>query len=382
MAMTLDQLSNVVHQFFQDKLPGAGGATPGSVLLVLDGLGIPLTASEFGVGGSDAQQQLLSHQRASQLADQLPAVNALKAGWYVKQQGSRLSRWYHSIVTQSVCTSASDQDKATFEARKAAAGEELDLNALPEVAGVTPGGPTVDPTGVADTLYATGMAPPSWYQPGADVWETHRITGKDTPGSASPSPLPVPQLDMHVAVDPAALNPTIAAADAAPTFKTMPLGAADAVAAAGSPKMVGLLTTPPGLAALIGPVGPPPKPPGFSVTFDYCIVTFDRPWWDEVFVSTGNWSVPGFARAQIASGDGGNPAAAVSLITTGMVVIRNLAITAAWTDSDRQMLETNAASLGPFSTLDASFNDQTLSRQGMQAIAWICQVPPPLPPAQ
>jgi hypothetical protein len=376
MAMTLDQLSNVMHQFFQDKLPGAGGATPGSVLVVLDGLGIPLTAGEFGVGGSDAQQQLFSHQRASQLADQLPAVNALKAGWYVKQQGSRLSRWYRSVVTQSVCTSAADQDKAAFEARKAAASEELDLNALPEVAGVTPAGPTVDPTGVADTLYATGMAPPNWYQPGADVWETHRITGKDTAPAVTGNPLPVPELDMHVALDPAAVNPTIAG-PAAPGFTTMPLGAVT-----GSESMVALLPTPPGLGALIGPVGPPPKPPGFSVTFDYCIVSFDRPWWDEVFVSTGNWSVPGIGRAQIASGDGGNPAAAVSLITTGMVVIRNLAITAAWTDSDRQMLATDAASLGPFSTLDASFNDQTLTRKGMQAIAWICQVPPALPPAQ
>jgi hypothetical protein len=53
----------------------------------------------------------------------------------------------------------------------------------------------------------------------------------------------------------------------------------------------------------------------------------------------------------------------------------------AWTDGDQQRLASGAISLGPFSVADASLNGQTLTRPGMQTTAWICQVPPMLPPA-
>jgi len=421
MPVTLDQLAATLHQFFQDKLPGQVGDTAGSALLVFDPFGMPLAAEDFGVGGTDSQQQLLAHQRAGHLADQLPAANGLSNGWYLAQTGSRLSRWYHTLVSESSCTSTSDQDKTAFEARKAAALQELDLNAMIEVAGATSTGTTVDPTGVHDSFYATGMTPTSWYRPDADCWETHHIDGTEAPPSSDPSPLPMP--GFHLRVDSPPPSPASPESDSLPDGFFMPqladdnsqfivatwgkhvgdpVTAGEPIVDVESGKVTAELQSPAtgtlleitaqegdavpvgALLALIGAGQPSPSPAtdGFDVTFDYCLVTFDRPWWDEVFIATPTWSVPGFTAGQIASGDARAPALAIPAITTGMIVIRNLQIAATWTDSDQQRLTSGAVSLGPFSVTGATFNGQTLNRQGMQATAWICQVPPVLPPTQ
>lgn len=418
MSVTVDQLATAVHQFFMAKLPGPVGDTPGSALLVFDTFGASLSPADFGVGAMPAQQQLIAHQRAAQLADQLPAANGMTNGWYQPQTGSRLSRWYHTVVGESVCTSTSVQDIATFEKRKAAALERLDLNELVEVGGTTAAGGSVDPTGVQATYYATSMAPSDWLQPQAVGWETHHITAQDS-ATTPAGPLPVPEIHLRTA---APSENTPAAGDGpSHTAFTMPpiadsntpaivtswlkkLGdevrVGDPIVEVATDKLDTELQSPAtgtvlDIAAKEGDVVPtgallaligsghrvsPPTTTGFDVTFDYCVVTFDRPWWDPLFLSTANWSVAGFTKGQIASGSVASPALAVPAITTGMVVVRNLTIAANWTDRDQQALSDGAVSLGPFSTVGAAFDGQTLSRPGMQALAWICQVPPAIPP--
>jgi 2-oxoglutarate dehydrogenase E2 component (dihydrolipoamide succinyltransferase) len=122
------------------------------------------------------------------------------------------------------------------------------------------------------------------------------------------------------------------------------------------------------------------KTEGFTVTFDYTIVTFERPWWDEVFLAVPGWRVPGFTPGQLATGAVARTASQfITLITCGMVVIRNLEIRAAWEGSDLESAP-SAASLGPFCIAGAEWNEQALRRPGLQAIAWLCQVPPVIPP--
>jgi 2-oxoglutarate dehydrogenase E2 component (dihydrolipoamide succinyltransferase) len=130
-------------------------------------------------------------------------------------------------------------------------------------------------------------------------------------------------------------------------------------------------------------VGAAPRPPeGFTVEFEYTVVSFGRPWWDEVFLAAGNWMVPGFRRGEIASGSVPQVAAsAITVITTGMVVVRNLHITSHWDAGERDQLASGALNLGPFSLTGADVDGETLSRPGAQAMGWICQVPPVLPPA-
>lgn len=503
MSVTLDQLSAAVLSFFTSKLSGATGDAPGNVMLVFDGFGSPLPPQEFGVGGTDSQQQLLAHQRAAQLADQLPAANGLGHGWYLPRAGSRLSFWYQALVSGSSCTSADEQATAAFEARKASALKKLDQNELAEIAGTTGAGGTVDPTGVSDTHYATGMSPVGWFLPGADGWEAFRIDGTN-PAPPVPSPVPVPSFGAQVLV-PAPelpgpgrvpgqvtffcdLGDTVAKGDllARQTFLTQVAAqshdetgddiqvdvvspaagvvlerAAESAAVQPGDQIAGIggqrppaataernavlmpAVNSPGFFASVqewhkavgdeiaagetlvdikflapitddefnfpvpspvagmlleidqqsgagvdanvqlAVVGAPPRPPaGFTVEFEYTIVSFGRPWWDEVFLAAGNWMVPGFRRGEIASGSVPQVAAtAITLITTGIVVVRNLTITSHWDDDERDQLASGALNLGPFTLAGADVNGETLSRPGAQAMAWICQVPPVLPPA-
>lgn len=119
----------------------------------------------------------------------------------------------------------------------------------------------------------------------------------------------------------------------------------------------------------------------FSVRFDYCLVRFDRPWWDEAFLARRDWQVPGYDAHQLSSGSATEPRDPLTLITVGMLVVRNLKVTAEWSDNDIDALP-RSTSLGPFCIAAAEFDSSTgtLTRDGHQAIAWLCQVPPPLPP--
>ena len=500
MPITIDELSAAIHGFFAQKIGGAGGDTPGSIVVVFDGLGTTLSAKEFGVGGSTGQQQLLAHQRAAQLADQLPGATSLSKGWYLPRTGARLSQWYKAALTASVAGFGTDEAKQAFERLKAGALERLDLNQLVLVGGATPGGPGVNPTGVVDDIFATSMAPPDWFLPEADSWQQCSFDGSQ-PASPTPTPVPVPVFDAQVLVtmpDEPGLHPgpvsffrqageavsegdplasvhyfsdehpdqmvgntllapasgtlleastadgdTVQAGDqlavigvrrraaerSAQNVVNMPnivkpsftssvnewhKAVGDAVAV--DEPLVGIrffntttdevliseITSPvPGVLIEIDKVvgeaveagtqlaivadklpGETSTPTGYSVGFDYCIVNFDRPWWDEVFLTSPDWSMPGFQRGQIASGSAANTAStAITLITVGMVVLRNLKITASWTDEERDQLTSGALNLGPFSLTGADVNNQTLTRAGMQTLAWICQVPPILPPS-
>jgi 2-oxoglutarate dehydrogenase E2 component (dihydrolipoamide succinyltransferase) len=137
-----------------------------------------------------------------------------------------------------------------------------------------------------------------------------------------------------------------------------------------------------GLAAVVDATAPKPATSeGFGVHFEYCLVHLDRPWWDEVFLSRRDWRVPGYQAGQISSGTTSGAADIVSLITTGMVVIRNLTITATWSEADLAALP-HSTSLGPFCIAAGDFDKTsgTLTRKGLQVIAWLVQVPPVLPP--
>ncbi|NUL02537.1 hypothetical protein HRW07_04605 [Streptomyces lunaelactis] len=499
MAVTLDQLSAGVHSFFTRKLSGAVGDSPGHVLLVLDGFGSPLPPGEFGAGATESQQQLLAHQRAAQLADQLPAANGLTNGWYLPRASSRLSFWYKALLDGSVCTSGTAQAIAAFESRKASALKRLEENELLEIAGATDAGGTIHPTGVSATNFATGMSPTNWFLPDADSWETHRIDGTE-PVPPAPSPIPVPNFDAQVLVpmpehpDPSDqfvqgrvqffrdAGDTVSAGDPFANQLFHPLDVesgrgvnvdilapatgvvlervsnADHLEAGDQIATIGVRETPvvtsernavvmpnidkPGFFAkvhewhkgvgddvtagerlvdirfeapitddefdfvvqspvsgtmleinqpageLVAPdmqlavVGAAPRPPeGFTVEFEYTIVNFSRPWWDEVFLSASNWMVPGFGRGRASSGSIPNVAAsAITLITSGMVVVRNLHITSNWDDDERDQLASGALNLGPFSLTGADVDGETLARPGAQAMGWICQVPPVLPP--
>jgi 2-oxoglutarate dehydrogenase E2 component (dihydrolipoamide succinyltransferase) len=124
-----------------------------------------------------------------------------------------------------------------------------------------------------------------------------------------------------------------------------------------------------------------PSSDGFSTSFEYCVVTIARPWVSSAFLSQSGWHVPGAAAASWALGKYDVAKQRFGYLPAKMVVVRNLKITARWSQEDLSRIEARAAALGPFLLLAHQFNSGTLSVPGMQILAWLCQVMPVLPPA-
>jgi nucleoid-associated protein YgaU len=112
-----------------------------------------------------------------------------------------------------------------------------------------------------------------------------------------------------------------------------------------------------------------------SISFDYCLVNIQRPWWMDAFINSGTWYVPGVPGGRVTSGD--RPGT-IAWLPVGFVAIRNLPISAQWSAEDSANLGM-ATDFGPFQ-VEAS-GGQTLAHPGLQVVAWLLQRLPALPPA-
>jgi hypothetical protein len=119
----------------------------------------------------------------------------------------------------------------------------------------------------------------------------------------------------------------------------------------------------------------------FGITVDICLVNLQRPWLSDAFLNVRGWFVPGFEKGEFSNGDEQEDGP-FAILPTACILVRNLQITATWSDADRAVIE-QAANLGTFSLFGRSFdrNTATLSVPGMQSIAWVCEPMPLLPPA-
>jgi hypothetical protein len=118
-----------------------------------------------------------------------------------------------------------------------------------------------------------------------------------------------------------------------------------------------------------------------DIRFDHCVVTLNRPWFPDTMLLMRNWYLPGYSQGEICNGTGAHDPGILPVVTTGFVAIRNLSITANWSQQDLSAIQ-SSASLGPFSLIGRSFNTTTgtLSCSGMQVIGWFCSALPVLPP--
>lgn len=425
MAGTLQEVAGALDAFFRSKVPSVGAGSVGDVVLVFDALGAPFNPAEFGFGLESGQEAVFASQRAAQIADALPAANLLQAGSWLARGSSRLSRFYRAVVEESRSMATTESARMAFEARKAAALRSLDLNRLLDLA--MPGAGTV-PVGVTDAHYATGMSPSGWFHPDSDSWSHFsQAEQAPTPPPSVPPFIPLPEFVWHIPPrdpDPpveewlgkAAMlaNLTTPVEPVQPVQPVDPdlgvdLGSVDAglalvradtgqrifkVTEGGRFRRINpmrflarnvttkahLLFVEDRTEVLAASEPRPVQSEGFSVSFDYCIVSFDRPWWDELFLAANGWEMPGFSTGELASGSAASPASLITLVTNGMIVIRNLVIRANWQGAELASVRA-ASSLGPFCIAGATFNELELLRPGLQTIAWLCQVPPMLPPA-
>jgi 2-oxoglutarate dehydrogenase E2 component (dihydrolipoamide succinyltransferase) len=75
------------------------------------------------------------------------------------------------------------------------------------------------------------------------------------------------------------------------------------------------------------------------------------------------------------------PGQIVPAIPTGFIVVKDVLIKANWSDADAAHAS-SAASFGPFINIESHFDtgSGTYVIKGMQILAWLCEVPPFLPP--
>lgn len=463
MPTTIDDLASSLQQYFASKFPLGGDGGPGSLLLIFDPLGFPLSTREFlGPDGGGPVGDLLAHQRAAELADQLPAASSLLGGTYLPRGGSKLSRWYRGVVDGSNGPPADVEERATFDAAKVSAQRALSNNELVLVS--SPDGST-RPAGTDDMYYATSMVPVDWFADESDVWQVYKVDAGDNPPPQSDPPwyapkppiwyrkprvldndpfpghdhLPIyapthPELTDYIRIATEAELQTEIAREGhlhAPPWtpdlarpatigssrlsrhhlQVQPLSSAvsgigsrllttisadspvDAVAPDNEPvvnpnvlhrwnpsfaRVAGNEVSASG-AVLASTTSARPSSSKFSVQFDYCLVRFDRPWWDDMFLSRRDWQLSGYGAGELSSGKAGQPRDPLTMVTVGMLVVKKLAISANWTDADLAMLP-RSTSLGPFCIAASTFNSGSLTRAGHQVIAWMCQVPPSLPP--
>jgi hypothetical protein len=119
----------------------------------------------------------------------------------------------------------------------------------------------------------------------------------------------------------------------------------------------------------------------FSLSFDYCVVQCDRPWLSSSFLTNTNWFVPGYAAGAIAAGRKDDGAAPATFLPLGFIVAKRLNISGNWSASDTEAIS-KGTSFGPFSIMSrsAQSTSDTIVCDGMQIVAWFCQMLPALPP--
>jgi hypothetical protein len=126
---------------------------------------------------------------------------------------------------------------------------------------------------------------------------------------------------------------------------------------------------------------PSPETSGFSISFKFCRVNIDRKWFKLALLSTRNWYMYGTSANEYSTGTVTNNPGIFPLLPLSFIVISDLKITANWSKDDRVNLE-KAISFGPFDVRNGTINQDTLEVKGLQIIAWISKLMPPLPPTQ
>ncbi|GJJ03259.1 hypothetical protein RugamoR64_37970 [Duganella rhizosphaerae] len=128
----------------------------------------------------------------------------------------------------------------------------------------------------------------------------------------------------------------------------------------------------------------PTKPAGtsdnFSISFRYCRVNIDRGWFKLALLKMKNWYMYGTKAGEYSNGSGLDNPGMFPLLPTSFIVIRDLKITANWSNDDRQNLG-QATALGFFDIRDSTLNQNTLEVKGLQVLCWLSTVMPQLPPA-
>jgi len=369
MATALDLMSDVYANF----LNAYGGQT-GGVTLAFEPLGLMPGIDPASPGAADAALELVSTN-----ADPLPD---LSGGAYVAT-GRTLSGTYAIILNGAQAAPGVDIDG--FNRLKAQALEVLNNGQLGSLQGPF-------------RYYPSYASPANWYDPAAtENWSSYSYSTPPPATNSSTSP-PAPPVfhPVILRMQPWQLRSVAVQSPAvAPVSQTV-APAAHAVPSAVQARPIGPMFATHLQAAQFAPVAAPPTPapaatppadPQLSISFDYCVIRLNRPWFDGDFLASGGWFLAGAHAGDYAPGAAATGSATPSSSETppsqppmawvpvAAIAVKNVAIR-----SNVVAGQTGVSTFGPFSLHAASPGGDSLSNPGIQIIAWICAAQPRLPP--
>lgn len=117
----------------------------------------------------------------------------------------------------------------------------------------------------------------------------------------------------------------------------------------------------------------------FSISFKYCLVNITRSWFKNALLNMRTWYMFSVPQGDYSRGTIENNPGIFPMLPTSMLAIRDLRISASWSQADRITLR-RAKYLGPFDVASAEFNQDTLRADGLQIIGWLSRLMPVLPP--
>jgi hypothetical protein len=117
----------------------------------------------------------------------------------------------------------------------------------------------------------------------------------------------------------------------------------------------------------------------FSISFQYCLVNITRSWFKNALLNMRTWYMAGTPQGEYSRGTVADNPGMFPMLPTAMLAIRNLRISAAWSQADRDNLP-RTKYLGPFDVSGSIFKQDTLHSEGLQIIGWLSSLTPVLPP--
>jgi hypothetical protein len=122
-------------------------------------------------------------------------------------------------------------------------------------------------------------------------------------------------------------------------------------------------------------------PSGVELSFQYRVIGLQRPWLRAHLCQLGGWAIPGLPAGGLSNGKPESNPGILPVLTTRMLVVRNLTVKAHWSDTDRARASSaETLALGPFTLTGAVGDDSELTRPAPQVVAWLAAVLPACPP--
>lgn len=129
-----------------------------------------------------------------------------------------------------------------------------------------------------------------------------------------------------------------------------------------------------------------------QIKFKYCMVAIQRPWLDFQLFNIPGWKIQGLSRAYYSTGTLTNNNGVLPLLPTGIIIGRDIQITAQWSEADRRIIEkaetgSQMVSFGQFAlsgfisgsqakTFASKLDNNTISVPALHVVGWVSSLVP------